>query len=68
MATVFAGLTEFRLAVAVDGSPKFFVQLRWECETCQTHPNVIIIIIIIVVVEKTFRHPKMEKFDESTGA
>ena len=60
MATVFAGLTEFRLAVAVKGSPKSFVKLRWECETCQTHSRVINI-IIIVVVEKIFHHSEMEK-------
>ena len=37
----FAGLTEFKLAVAVKGSPKFSLQVRWECKICQTHSKVI---------------------------
>ena len=34
------GLTELRLAVAVKGSPKFSLQVRWEC---RTHSKVILL-------------------------
>ena len=42
----FAGLTEFKLAVAVKGSPKFSLQVRWECKICQTHSKVILLSLL----------------------
>ena len=39
----FAGPTELRLAVAIKGSLKFSLQLRQECETCQTHSRVMLL-------------------------